>query len=81
MRLIADKATRAYQRQLPVNATGAIGALACELELQVKIVRGLGVMARAISLVGHILEESEQPMATELWHRVDDEATAHLPPH
>jgi len=81
MRLIADEATRVYQRQLPVNATGAIGALACELALPVKVVRGLGVMARAIGLVGHILEESEWPMATELWHRIDDEATAHLRPH
>ena len=35
-------------------------------------------MARAIGLVGHILEEREQPMAVEVWQRVEDEATAHL---
>jgi citrate synthase len=28
--------------------------------------------------VGHILEESEQPLAIELWRRADDEASAHL---
>jgi citrate synthase len=80
MQSIAAEAERVYARQLPINATGAIGALACELAVPVTVVRGLGVMARAIGLVGHILEESEQPMATELWHRIDDEATAHLRP-
>jgi len=37
-------------------------------------------MARAIGLVGHILEESENPMGMELWKRVEDEATAHIRP-
>jgi len=70
----------AKARKLTLNATGAIGALACELGLDWKIVRGLGVMARAIGLVGHILEETRDPMATEIWDRVDEEASAHLKP-
>ena len=32
-------------------------------------------MARAIGLVGHILEETRDPMATEIWERVEEEAT------
>lgn len=70
----------ARERNLTLNATGAIGALACELGLDWKIVKGLGVMARAIGLVGHILEETRSPMADEIWHRVEDEASAHLKP-
>jgi citrate synthase len=70
----------AREKKLTLNATGAIGALACELGLDWKIVRGLGVMARAIGLVGHILEETRDPMATEIWERVDEEASSHLKP-
>lgn len=70
----------AAAKKLTLNATGAIGALACELGLDPKIVRGLGVMARAVGLVGHILEETRDPMATEIWERVDEEASSHLKP-
>src|SRR5436189_5348595 len=70
----------AAARGITLNATGAIGALACELGLDWRIVKGLGVMARAVGLVGHILEETRDPMAAEIWERVDQEASAHHKP-
>jgi citrate synthase len=66
------------KRNLVVNATGAIGALACELGLDWRAVKGLGVMARAVGLVGHLLEESRQPMAEAIWHQVEEQATQHI---
>ena len=62
-------------RVLPMNATGAIGALSCEMGFPPRIVRGFGVLARAIGLVGHILEEWDRPLAIEVWQRIDDEAS------
>lgn len=80
MQLIGAEAERASGRALPINATGAIGAICCEFGFPWMIVRGFGVMARAIGLVGHLLEESERPMSLEIWQRVEDEASAHLRP-
>lgn len=80
MAAVADEASRSSGKVLPMNATGTIGALCCEMGFNWKICRGLGVMARAVGLVGHILEESRNPMAEEIWHMVDEQATAHLRP-
>jgi citrate synthase len=55
-----------------------LGALCCEMGFDWKICRGLGVMARAVGLVGHILEESRNPMAQSVWLRTEAEATDHF---
>jgi citrate synthase len=75
--LIGDEASTALGRRLPVNATGAIGAIASELEIPWQVCRGLAVMARAIGLVAHLQEEVTEPLATEIWSRVEADAAAH----
>jgi citrate synthase len=80
MNLVSEEASRVLGKPLPVNATGAIGALASELEIPWRVTRGLAVIARAIGLVGHVGEEIEEPLATEIWTRVDEEASQHNKP-
>lgn len=75
MELVCAAAGRHYGRDLPLNATGAIGALLNEMGFPSVVARGLGAMARAVGVVGHIWEESQQPIAREIWFRAEDEVS------
>ena len=76
MQEISAEASSSTGRDLPVNATGAIGAIAGELDIPWQVSRGLAVMSRAIGLVGHIQEELQEPLAGEIWSRVDEESSS-----
>ncbi len=80
MQLVGEEASRAYGRDLPVNATGAIGAIASELGIPWRVCRGLAVMARAIGLVAHLQEEMQEPLAAEIWSRIEGESSSHQRP-
>ncbi len=68
-------------KQITLNATGALAALCCEFGLPWTVVRGIGVMARSIGLVGHILEETRQPLAFNACVDIERSATQHhFPP-
>jgi citrate synthase len=74
MELIGQKATAVYGRDLPVNATGAIAAIASEMEIPWRVTRGLALIARAIGLVAHVQEEMDDPIAAEIWSRTERDA-------
>lgn len=70
---IATAAEARTGKSMPVNATGAIGALCCELGLDWRLCRGLAVIGRAVGLVGHIAEELRTPIAKQIWMRTEEE--------
>ncbi|WP_298285899.1 citryl-CoA lyase [Novosphingobium sp.] len=75
---VAATAERAKGKSLPVNATGILGALCCEMGFDWRVCRGIGVMARAVGLVGHILEEIRNPIARQIWLQTEVAATDHF---
>ncbi|MCK9988452.1 MAG: citrate synthase [Azoarcus sp.] len=80
MQHVSAAAERALGKpeQLPVNATGAIGALSSELGIPWRLCRGLAVIGRSIGLVGHIAEELRNPLAREIWERTEEESSSHV---
>lgn len=70
---ISAEAERRLARSLPINATGAIGAILCELGFPWRICRGIVVISRAVGLVGHLAEEMRNPLAREIWERAEAE--------
>jgi citrate synthase len=70
---ISKQAEARLKRELPINATGAIGAILCELEFPWRICRGIAVISRAVGLVGHLSEEMDNPLGREIWERAEQE--------
>jgi citrate synthase len=73
---VSAAAEKRRSRSLPVNAPGAIGAILSELGFPWQICRGIAVISRAVGLVGHIAEEMRNPVATEIYERVEREVLA-----
>lgn len=53
-------------RHLPLNVSGAIPAVLLDAGYPLKALKGIPIIARAASLVAHLLEEQEQPIGLAL---------------
>lgn len=76
MQAVAEEAAVRLKRPMPINATGAIGAIMTEMGFDWRLCRGVAVIGRAVGLVGHIAEELRNPIARALWERTEAEVTA-----
>jgi len=54
-------------RHLTINATGMIAALFLEIGIPLKAARGMAVVSRAGGLLGHVVEEFNEPSARKIW--------------
>lgn len=76
VRAIQAEAERRLERSLPINVTGAIGAILTDMNFDWKVVRGFSVISRCVGLVGHFQEELEDPIGPELWAMMGEDGEA-----
>jgi citrate synthase len=70
MMAIHRAAIRRLGRPLTLNAVAAIGAISSDIGLDWRAVRGIGLVARTVGLVGHVIEEMRSPQANTIWDLV-----------
>jgi citrate synthase len=66
LRIVGQTLDRLSGRAITLNATGALGAILCEIGFPVAAMRGLAVVSRAAGLTAHVTEEGETPVAGHL---------------
>ena len=57
-------------RHLTFNGVAAVGSIASDIGIDWRAVRGIGLVARTVGLVGHIFEEMKKPCANTIWDLV-----------
>jgi citrate synthase len=68
LRAIAAAVPQIYGRALPINVSGAIPAVLLDVGFPLKALKGVPLVARSVSLVAHLLEESMEPIGFALAH-------------
>ena len=59
-------ASERRKRLIPVNVTGAIGAIALDMGYPWQITKAFALIGRTLGAIGHIAEEIRNPMATKI---------------
>lgn len=70
MRAIHRAAVDRLGKPLTLNAVAAIGSICSDIGLDWRAVRGIGLVARVVGLVGHVMEEMRTPQANSIWELV-----------
>ncbi len=59
-------AARPSGRKMPLNATGAKGAIVLDMGLTPELGKALAMIGRLVGLMAHIIEEQQNPLAQEI---------------
>lgn len=73
---VSTAASAQMGRSMPVNGAGIVGSIAADMGFPTEVIRGLGVVARTVGLVGHLFEEMRNPLGSRIWNLVAS-ATEH----
>ena len=71
LRVLGRAVDDAYGRHVTINATGAVAAALADCGVPAGILRGFAIVARCAGLVGHLLEEQEQPAMRAIWEAAE----------
>ena len=63
---LRDAVPSVYDRRLPLNVSGAIPAVLLDAGFPLGALKGIPIIARAASLVAHLLEEQKAPIGLTL---------------
>ena len=58
-------------KTLPLNGAGVCGAVLADLGLPMGVLRGVALLARCAGLLGHLVEEQENPIGIDVYMSVD----------
>jgi citrate synthase len=75
LELVASAHRKESGKSLPINGAGAAGAALADLGFPSSLTRGFALLARTAGLIGHLAEESENPIGMPLWKEVDRRAS------
>ncbi|MFB6096070.1 MAG: citryl-CoA lyase [Haloferacaceae archaeon] len=64
---------------LPINVTGAIGAISADMGMPPRAARGIAMLSRAAGLIAEALEEERNPQAMGYWELIQEQ-TEYSPP-
>lgn len=68
---VVDALAKERRAPLPINATGAIAAIATDLGYPWSQLRAFPLVARTVGLIGHMVEEMRAPIAQSIWDAVE----------
>jgi citrate synthase len=72
LRAVQERLERETGATLPVNVTGAIGAITADMGLPPRAARGLAILSRTGGLLAEALEEERDPQAMGYWELIQD---------
>jgi len=64
---LAAAAARQSGRKIPLNATGAKGAIVLDMGLTPELGKALTMIGRSVGLMAHIIEEQNNPIGQKVW--------------
>ncbi len=72
MNLLGDAIKEVSGKNIVINVNAAIAAVLLEAEMPQGISRGFNLIARCAGLVGHLLEEMQEPAGYHIWKLADE---------